>query len=330
MLNPKLPKAELHVHIECATWPDKLRALAEAQARHLPKDIFSADGRHYAHRNFSEFHHLYDMVASVLTSPQAYETLIYDYLSSLASEHTIYSEIFLSPDHAKICGISYTTLLTAAITAIDRAQKDWGIMTRIVIPLVRHLGPKVCANTLQIILQERHPYVRGITLVGDVVQYPLKDFATHFDQAAAKGLGCSAHIGETRHDLEIPELYFGLAHLPITRIGHGIRAAEDPDIMDLIVEQNITLEICPSSNLILKMCDSFATHPLHILKKRGIKFTLNTDDPPLFDTTLGKEYQIGYAHFGLTETDLQQVTRHAIEASFAEAELKLSLLRQLS
>ena len=124
---------------------------------------------------------------------------------------------------------------------------------------------------------------------------------------------------------------FILTHLPITRLGHGVRAIEDANLIETIIERDITLEVCPGSNIALKVYPNFAAHPFNQLRNAGVRVTLNADDPPFFATTLGNEYEvIARQNFGLNDNDLLEITRNAIHASFAAPELKEKLLERTS
>jgi len=169
-----------------------------------------------------------------------------------------------------------------------------------------------------------HPLVVGFSMAGDEAGHPSPPFAAAFETAAAAGLGCTVHAGETAGADSVREAL----ELPITRIAHGVRAIEDPGLVREIAARGITLECCPTSNVATGVFPSYAEHPLRRLRDAGVRVTLGSDDPPYFGATIGGEYEVARRHFGFDDAELRQLTRDAIEASFAGEELKADLLEQ--
>jgi adenosine deaminase len=171
-----------------------------------------------------------------------------------------------------------------------------------------------------------HPYVVGFGIAGDEAGFPPAPFATAFAIARDAGLGCTAHAGEWGG----PESIRGALALPgVTRIGHGVRAIEDPALVAELAERGTVLEVCPTSNVVLGVFPDLATHPLRVLHDAGVRVTLNSDDPPYWGASVGGEYELAEQAFGFTPAELEAVTTTAIEASFAENALKTALLGRL-
>ncbi len=325
-----LPKSELHIHLESAISPALLKNFAKAQHKELPRELFTADGENYYLKNFTELHHLYDFVASFLTTPEDFYQLAYSYLQHLTEDGAIYAELIIAPGYALAHGISYSQLIESYAKAIDDARRDFGIESRLLLALIRHQGLNEAKKALDQALYERHPYLSGVNLVGDVTQYPLKIFLPLYEKAASAGLGCTIHVGETFHPFEYEEMQLVLDHFPITRIGHGIRAVDSPPLLEKILEKNIVMEISLSSNVLLQFSKDYASHPLSIFKNLGIKYCLNTDDSYLMNTTLQREHQLAQMHLNLTKEDLLCATKTAIEAAFVPENIKQQLLHRIA
>jgi adenosine deaminase len=169
---------------------------------------------------------------------------------------------------------------------------------------------------------EPHPYVVGFGMGGDEAKHVPADFAAAYRLACDKGYGCTVHAGEVMG----PEsVWAAIRDLPVTRIGHGVRSADDPRLMEELARRGTVLEVCPGSNVALGLYPDRAAHPLHRLIAAGVRVTLGSDDPPFFHTTLGMEYDKA----GLGDAELRGITRTAIEASFADEATKQRLLREI-
>jgi adenosine deaminase len=170
---------------------------------------------------------------------------------------------------------------------------------------------------------EPHPYVVGFGMGGDEARFAPIDFAPAYRLAHEHGYGCTVHAGEVMG----PEsVWAAIRDLPVTRIGHGVRSADDPVLMEELARRGIVLEVCPGSNVALGLYPDRASHPLHRLIDAGVRVTLNSDDPPFFHTTLGTEYDLA----GLDEKRLRDIARTTIEASFAGEATKRQLLERIS
>ncbi len=319
------PKAELHVHIEGAIKPKLARQLAKKNNINLPSSIF-ADEDNYAWKDFFHFMKAYDVVAGLIRSPEDCALVVYEYLKQSASEGVLYNELIISPTHFALQGMSYLEMLEGAKQGIDQAKKESGIQTRLLIAAVRHEGVDVVEKVVQEMIDYPDPTVVGLNLAGDEVNFPPKLFKDSFHAAHKAGYGCVAHAGEVVGPESVWE---AIDSLPVARIGHGVRSVEDPDLMKELIKRSITLEVCPSSNVALGVYPSYDEHPLRKLFEAGIKITLNSDDPYFFNTTIGKEYQIAFDEFRLSETNLIKITQTAIENSFADQATKEALMAKV-
>ena len=325
----KLPKAELHVHIEGTVTPDMARKKAAAHGLSLPADIFSADGKSYEWGGFVDLvTRVYDAVAQTVRTRQDYEDIAYDYLKRCAAENCLYVELIISPDHAKRFGLSYKDMVEGIAAGIDRARADFGIEARMNAALVRHLPQADVDAAAQTIVSYKHPYVVGLDLAGAEKSGDIPRFRPTFK--FIKGwtggqMGWRIHAAEAAG----AENARAALDLHVKRIGHGVRAVEDPAVLADLVKSGTHLEICPTSNVLAGLYPDYKAHPLTQLRAAGVRFSLNSDDPGLFGNSIGTEYQVAHDHFGLSPAQLSAVTRTAIEDSFVDDKAKKLLLQKV-
>jgi adenosine deaminase len=319
-----LPKAELHVHLEGTAPPHLVRRIADRNGLRIPEGVFATPER-FAWRDFLDFLQTYDMAASVIRTGEDYRDIAYEYLSACAAEGAIYVELIASPDHAALVGLSDAEHLEGIAAGIDAARAEHGIEARILLTCIRNFGVESALRIAQHAAERPHPYVVGFQMAGDEAGYPPGPFAEAYEIAAGAGLGCSVHAGEWAG----AESVRAALELPVSRIGHGVRAIEDPGLVAEIARRGIVLECCPTSNVVLGVFDSYEAHPLPALRDAGVRVTLASDDPPYFGASVGGEYAVAGERFGMSDADLRALTRTAIEASFAEPPLRETLLARL-
>ncbi len=318
----QLPKVELHSHLEGCIQPDLVRTIAQRNGISLKQDLFTADDM-FAWSDFVGFLNAYDEASFCLRKPQDYRDIMYTYMQQCAEEGTIYAETFISPDHAAAVGMSYDEMLSGCVQGIDDAQRDFGIVGRLIISCVRHLGPEQALIVAQQLVDNPHPYIVVFGMGGNESMFTQADFAPAFNVAAAAGYACTTHAGEV---LGPESVWDAIDNLPVTRIGHGVRSVEDPALMAELVKRGIALEVCPGSNIALSVYPDLASHPLNKILEAGISTSLNSDDPPFFATTVGSEYQSAAQDFGLDLQQLRHISHIAMQASFADADTKARLL----
>lgn len=318
-----LPKAELHCHIEGAVSP-KL-ALKQADKYGLKIDHI-VKGTHYEWHDFSSFIKAYDTVANLFKSEDDYALLAETYLTSIAQEGAIYSEIFVSPDHALSAGLDSQAYFEGLAAGIDAANAKTGIITRMIIIGVRHLGPEIVEKAAQIAASRPHPYITGFGMAGDERFGHVADYTRAFDIARDAGLGITIHAGELVGAQSVRD---ALDHVSPSRIGHGVRAIEDHSLVQRLADEQIVLEVCPGSNIALGVFDKIGNHPIQTLKEAGVITTLSSDDPPFFATSLGAEYHQIAEAFDFTEQEMAQFTKNSIKAAFVDKDIKQKLLDQI-
>ncbi len=316
-------KAELHCHIEGAAAPE----LVVRQAEKYGKDTtgFIRDGS-FVWSDFTSFLAAYDFAADLFRTEDDYARLAEHYLSSLARDGAIYSEVFTSPDHATKAGLSPKAYTDALGEGMARAKAKTGIEGRMIVTGVRHFGVDSVEAAARFAAKCGHPLVSGFGMAGEERFGDVEDYVRAFEIAREAGLGITVHAGELAGWESVAA---ALDHIRPSRIGHGVRAIENPGLVRRIADEGVVLEVCPVSNVELKVFPDFAAHPFPALRAAGCKVTLNSDDPPYFWTSLKKEYEVAAQHFGLNDKALAGVTRTAIEAAFVDRKTKAALLARL-
>ncbi|TWF52929.1 adenosine deaminase [Neorhizobium alkalisoli] len=318
-----LLKAEIHCHIEGATPP----SLAQAQAAKYGLDIshlLDADG--YEWSDFSEFLVCYDAVAALFRTADDYALLTETYLGELAGYNTIYSEIIVSPDHGDRIGLGADAYLAGICDGIHAAREKTGIEARIIVTGERHFGPDSVIAAADYAKRAKNPLVTGFNMAGEERMGRVADYARAFDIARDAGLGLTIHAGEVCGAFSVSDA-LDLVHP--SRIGHGVRAIEDPALVERLVELGTVLEVCPGSNIALKVFPDFDSHSLRALKAAGVRVCLNSDDPPFFNTSLMQEYEIASSVMGFSDAEINGMTRTAIEAAFVDEATRGALLARL-
>jgi adenosine deaminase len=322
-VNLMVLKAEIHCHIEGAASPALVIEKAAGYGVDVSKII---NNNAYVWSDFTSFLHAYDVAASCFRTAEDYADLSQTYLASMAAEGAIYSEFFISTDHAKSSGLDPMAYIEGLAEGMARAKASTGIESRMIATGLRHMGPEAVEGAADYIIANPHPLVTGWGMAGDERMHHPSDFVRAFDKARDAGLGITVHAGELVGWQSVAD---ALDHLKPGRIGHGVRAIENPDLVRRIAEEGIVLECCPGSNVVLKVFDGFASHPFARLREAGCKVTLNSDDPPHFHTSIGQEYRFGTEHFALDDAALTQCTRTAIEAAYVDEPTRAALLARL-
>ena len=223
------------------------------------------DGK-FLWKDFLDFLNTYDAATSVIRTGEDYRDIVYEYLVECAAEGAIYVELTASADHAADVGLSDEEHLAALAQGIDDARDATGIEGRIVMSCVRHFGPEKAREVARRTVEGPHPYVTGFGMGGDEAGFPPEDFAAAFDIAREAGLGLTVHAGEWAG----PESVRGGLALGVSRIGHGVRASEDPELVRELADRGTVLEVCPTSNVVLGLYPSYEAAPAaRAARRRG-------------------------------------------------------------
>lgn len=308
------PKVELHLHIEGAAPPAFVRGLA--QEKHIDlTGVFDEMGN-YTFRDFPHFLQVYEAATQVLKTPEDYRRLTSAVLEQCAENGVVYAESFLSPD---FCGgrdlTAWTEYLHAMREAADEAEAQMGIVMRGIVTCIRHFGPDKARETALCAAETAGEWITGFGMGGNETMGQQGDFAWAFDCAREAGLRLTTHAGEFAGPRSVRQ---AIDDLRVDRIGHGVRAIEDPALVDILAEREIVLELCPGSNVALGLYPGFAAHPVARLRDAGVRVTVSTDDPPFFNTTMTREYENLDRAFGWGAEDFAELNRVAIEAAFCD------------
>ena len=303
-----VPLAELHVHLEATASPDLIRRLGRRNGVEIPPDTL--DGDRYVWSGFLDFLATFDRAVTVIRTAEDYRDITFEYLRACAAEGAVYVEVTVSPDHADQAGLPYADMLAGVSQGIDDARDTSGIESRILVTAVRNFGTERAEWVAGIATADPHPYVTGFGLAGDEAGFPPEPFARAYEIAAAGGLGLACHAGEWAG----PESVRGALALPgpVTRLGHGVRAIEDPG-----AGAPSWPSAAPCSRSARRPTSSsaripdYAAHPFPVLRDAGVRVTLGSDDPPYWEATIGGEYDVARRAWGLDDDALREVTRTA-------------------
>jgi aminodeoxyfutalosine deaminase len=307
-----LPKAELHVHLEGAIPPALALALATRHGRRLPGDERGLEGirEAYHYANFDDFKRIFLAVSGCLRTGEDFLTVLEAMADVALQDGVVWSEITVTPMTHVLRGLAVEALLEALAEGRRRAAAR-GVEQRFVFDVVR-IFPEQGPPTLEAALAGRDAGVIGLGLGGPEREGDVTGFAALFERARAEGLWALPHAGELASANNVRD---AVTSLGATRIGHGIRAVDDPDVLDMLVQRGVVLEVCPSSNLSLGAATSWAEHPLPRLLAAGVEVALGSDDPPLFHTTLLDEYLRCAEHFGWREGELAERCAASLRAA---------------
>ena len=317
----RLPKAELHLHLEGAIRPGRLLRLAAKRGVSLPADDEDGVRRWFRFRDFEEFVEIYVLCSSCLRDPEDFQEVAGDLLEEQARQNVLHSEAHFTISTHLAHGVNGDEVAHALAETLAEGQRDLGVTLRLIPDIVRNLEPARADRTLQWALDHRR---RGVVALG-IAGFERADaaaFRQHFQVAVEEGLHRVAHAGETAG----PEsIRWVLDELHAERIGHGVRSVEDPRLVEELVERQVPLEICPTSNVRLGVAPDFESHPIGALHSKGVALTINTDDPGFFDTTLCEEYLRVADTFELTPHDLATIAFRSFGQAFLSQEERRSL-----
>ncbi|WP_096305199.1 adenosine deaminase [Jatrophihabitans sp. GAS493] len=322
-----LPKAELHVHHVGSASP---QIVAELAARHEGSTPVPADEQllasYFTFTDFAHFIEVYLSVVDLIRTPEDIWTLTHGVARDLAAQSVRYAELTLTPYSSIARGIAAQDYCDAIEDARERAARDFGIQLRWSFDIPGEAGLPSADVTLDVALRNRPAGLISFGLGGPEIGVPRPQFEPYFTAARAAGLHSVPHAGESTG----PEsIWDSLRYLGAERIGHGIAAAGDPALMDYLIEHDIPLEVCPTSNVCTRSVPSLAEHPLPALVAAGVPVTINSDDPPMFSTTLNQEYSVAAQLLGLDAAGVTNLARAAVRYSFLDQPGQQSLLKEI-
>ena len=321
-----LPKVELHIHLEGAILPTTLLKLAERNHISLPTRDQDRIEEMYQFRDFGQFLDTYRLITSCLRTVDDYTLISYEFGRERARQNIRYSEVtFTILTNMVVTGLSWQAILEALNQGRRQAQREFGVDWRWIFDIVRNF-PETQDQVTTIALAARdlapESGVIALGLGGSETEFPPELFTQSFDRAHQSGLACIPHAGETAGP---DSILASIQKLHAMRIGHGVRCIEDPNLVEYLHRLQIPLEVCPTSNVRLGIYPDYQSHPLRKLWDAGLYITVNSDDPPMFGTSLNREYEILVDQFGFTADDLDQISLNALHASLLSKPEKIGM-----
>jgi adenosine deaminase len=322
----QMPKVELHVHLEGAVQPATLLHLARKNGIALPVTTESDVRQWYTFTDFAHFVEIYFAISECIDTLDDLETVARDFLRGQAAQNILYSEVIFTPHiHYRQKGMAFADQLAAIKRAIAWARRELDVTMAMVVDIDRQTTREEGVMVAHWAIDAMRDGVIGLGLGGPEIGHPPQKHQAAFDLAYAAGLPALIHAGETEGPASI---WGALDTLHPHRILHGVRCIEDLALVDRLAQQQIALDVCPVSNLCLNVFPSIEQHPLPYLMERGLNLTINSDDPPMFNTSLTNEYLVIAEAFGFDAETIRALSLNAVENSLLPSEPKASLLRR--
>jgi aminodeoxyfutalosine deaminase len=322
-----LPKVELHVHHVGSASP---QAVAELAARHDGSTSVPADPaeleRFFEFRDFAHFIEVYIAVADLVRDPEDVRILTYEVARELARQNVRYAELTATPYSHTSRGMAPEAYCEALEDARRAAARELGIQLAWCFDIPGEAGLPAAEDTLKVALEQRPDGLIAFGLGGPEIGVPRPQFKPYFDAARAAGLRSMPHAGETTGPATI---WDAIRDLGAERIGHGTSVMGDPELVSYLAEHQIPLEVCPTSNLRTKAVPSLAEHPLPQMVEAGLFVTINSDDPPMFGTTLENEYLIAAQLLDLDANGVAGLAKAGVAASFLPEPDKAKLVAEI-
>jgi len=324
----RLPKVELHLHlVGSASVPTVLELARRHPGGAVPQSAAEL-AAFYEFRDFPHFADVYAAVSSLLREPADVAKLVLGAARDLAGQNVRYAELTVTPYTFTAGGMAAADLTEALDIAARSARREHGVRIAYIFDIASELGAQAAHATLEHALRWPPEALTGFGLAGIEQARPAyaEVFRSVFGTAIAAGLHSVPHAGEMSGPATIWEALGGLR---AERIGHGISCLDDPALVARLQESQVPLEVCPTSNVCTRQVPDLETHPLPRLLEQGLFVTLNSDDPPMFGTTLREEYQRAAAAFGLGRQQLAALAVNGVRASFLESAAKQALLQEI-
>jgi adenosine deaminase len=322
----RMPKAEIHVHLEGSVRPATLLELARRNGVRPPAADEAGLREFFRFRDFPHFIEVYIAVCSCLRTPDDFATIVLELGEDAAAQNIRYLEIHFNPEtNVRKRGLDFHQMLAGMNRGRAEARERWGVEMRWIADGVRdsETSPYSVTQTVDwITALSADDGVVALGLGGNEVGYPPTPFVRDFARARAAGLHTVAHAGETTGHATICD---SLDFLGVERIGHGVRAIDNPVLVERLARDRVPLELCPTSNLCTGVVSSFADHPFPAFDEAGVPVTVNSDDPPLFGTTLTDEFLVLARHWGYDADGIQRIALNAVDAAFLSEEEKAQM-----
>lgn len=314
----KLPKAELHLHIEGTLEPETMFSLAKKNHIKIPYSSVDEVKKAYKFHNLQSFLDIYYKGAEVLVEEEDFYSLTWEYIEKIYRDNVRHTEIFFDPQSHTSRGIAFKTVLSGIVKALDDAEKKYGITSKLIMCFLKHLSEEEAFKTLH----EAIPYrdlIYGVGLDSGEMGNPPQKFQNVCQKAIDEGFITVAHAGE-----EGPPAYVwdSIKLLCVSRVDHGVRSIEDEKLLEYLKRTQIPLTVCPLSNVKLRVFKKMEDHNIKKLLHMGICVTVNSDDPAYFGGYVNENYREITKALNLSHKDLRQLAKNSFKASFLSLEQK--------
>ncbi len=314
-----LPKAELHLHLEGSIDP---ATLLELRKQHGKESTPAEVDQLYQYKDFTGFLLAFKAITEDLQTAADYELVVYGLMQKLKAENVLHAEVYVSVGVCLWRKQDFAAIFEGLERGRERGERDFGISLLWIFDAVRQFGQEKAKSVVELAARYKGRGVVGFGIGGDEAKAGPELFREVYAYAGENGLRLTAHAGESAG----PDSVWGALNLRAERIGHGLTAWHDAELVEELSRRQIPVEICMTSNLRTGVCSTIAEHPVRRYFDQGIMVTLNSDDPAMFGTTLAGEYQLAQDAFGFTDEHLRELARNSFEASFLPAEKKLQFL----
>lgn len=318
-----LPKTELHLHLDCSLSYDVVRTIRPSITLADYRRDFIAPARC---TNLADFLTRPLHMIALMQTPEQLRLVVFDLFEQLKRDHLLYAEIRFAPLLHTEQGLTPEQVVTIVEEATEQACSESGIEARLILCTLRHYTTEQGMETVKLVERFRATRVAALDIAGDEAGFPLTAHILVYQYARERNLPRTAHAGEASGPQSVWET---LKYLQPSRIGHGVRSSEDPALVAYLREQQIHLEVCPSSNLQTNMYPTYANHPLNQLYAAGLSLGISTDTRTVTDVTLTEEYERIAATFGWQRQHFLTCNLHALHASFQPADIKQLLIARL-
>lgn len=321
----RLPKAELHLHLEGTIVP---KTLMQLSARHDAEPLtWEATRALYQYTDFTSFMMAFKAVTGRLQTAEDYELVTYRMMEQLARQGVVHAEVYVSVGVVYWRKTEFEPLFAGMERGRLQGERDFGVTIYWIFDAVRHFGPEEAARVFRKAaeMHREHPSIVGIGIGGDERRTGAEPFRELYAEAREQGLRLTAHAGETVG----PEGLWGAINIGAERLGHALSAIDDPELVEVLAQRQIPVEICITSNLKTGCCHTVLEHPVRQYFDSGLMVTINSDDPAMFGSDLEREYLLAAAEYGFTREHLRELAANSIEASFLPAERKVGILKQI-
>ena len=325
----RLPKAELHVHLDGSLRPETMLELAAEYDKPMPADTPEAlaDYMHVQDaRNLVDYLARFDTTLSIMQTAEALERIAYELAEDLAKENVRYAEIRYSPILNIREGLPLTETVDAPLRGLKRAEEEFGIRTGVIICGIRNMDPATSRDLADLTVAYKNRGVVAFDLAGAEYNYPAKKHKDAFYTVINKNMAATIHAGEAYGSESIHQ---ALHYCHADRIGHGTRLFEDRDLMDYVRDFRIPIEICLTSNVQTRAVASFAEHPLRQYFDEGIHLSLNTDNRLMSATTVSEEYWRAHEHLGFSWRELVKIALMSFDSAFLSWSEKQTLIAEV-